>query len=69
MTQKLSCGIGVAANPWPMKMAINSTESSWPQGRLSPAGPQWARGVSHPDPALYPGASVTNAKSLLAKSF
>ena len=42
-TQELPCGIGVAANPGPVKMAIYITSSSWPQGALSPWGPQRAR--------------------------
>ena len=44
-TQELPCGIRVAANPWPVKMAINITSSSCPQGGLSPWGPQRARAV------------------------
>ena len=43
--QELPCGIGVAGNPWPVEMAINNTARSWPQGRLSPGGPQRARAL------------------------
>ena len=35
-TQELPCGIRVAGDPWPVKMAINITSSGWPQGRLFP---------------------------------
>ena len=35
-TQELPCGIRVADNPWPVKMAIDITSSGWPQGELFP---------------------------------
>ena len=44
-TQDLPCGSRVAANSQPVEMAINITSSSWPQGRLSPRGPQGARAM------------------------
>ena len=44
-TQELPCGIRVAANPWPVKMAMNITPSGWPQGGLIPWCPQGARAM------------------------
>ena len=44
-TQELPSGIRVAANQWPVKMAINITSSSWPLSWLSPWGPQGAKAV------------------------
>ena len=35
-TQELPCGIRVAGNPWPVKIAINITSSGWPQGGRFP---------------------------------
>ena len=32
--------IGLASNPWPLRVPINSTVPSWPQGGLGRGGPQ-----------------------------